>query len=191
VKEVLRDMKPVFYSLAATALGDVGVVWRQNGDKPTIVRIFLPTKREGMDSLIRQSFPDAVKRSHSTIDQVCESIRGSLAGKDVKFHRSIIDMSICREFQRKVLSQAMRIPKGKVSTYGKLAKRAGIPGGARAVGRVMACNPYPLVVPCHRVIQADGGLCGFGGGLKMKRDLLSIEGVTFDSKGRVLDKFVL
>ena len=184
-------MKPVYYSLAATALGDVGVVWRQKGDKPTIVRIFLPVKREGMDSLIRQSFPDAIRRSHSAIDQVCVSIRESLEGQDVTFPRSIIDTSICREFQKKVLSHAMRIPKGKVSTYGKLAKRAGIPGGARAVGRIMACNPYPLVVPCHRVVQADGGLCGFGGGLKMKRDLLNIEGVTFDSKGRVLDKFVL
>ena len=184
-------MKPVYYYLAATALGDVGIVWRQKGDKPTIVRIFLPGKREGMDSFIRQSFPDAVKRSHSMIDRVCESIRESLAGKDVTFSGTIIDTSVFREFQRKVLSQTMRIPKGKVSTYGELAKRTGVPGGARAVGRVMAGNPYPLVVPCHRVVQADGGLCGFGGGLKMKRDLLSIEGVTFDSKGRVLDKFVL
>jgi len=184
-------MKSVYYSLVDTALGDVGVVWRQKGDKQTIVRIFLPIECGGMDSLIRQSFPGIIRQSRGEIDQVCGSIREALAGQDVTFPRSIIDMSICREFQRKVLSQAMRIPKGKVSTYGELAKRTGVPGGARAVGRVMAGNPYPLVVPCHRVVQADGGLCGFGGGLKMKRDLLSIEGVTFDSKGRVLDKFVL
>lgn len=184
-------MKSVYYTLVATTLGDVGVVWRHEGDMPTIVRIFLPAKREGMDGLIRQSFPDSVRRSHSLIYQVCESIRESLAGQDVTFSGTIIDTSIFREFQKKVLNQAMRIPRGRVSTYGRVAKRTGIPKGARAVGRVLAGNPYPLVIPCHRVIQADGRLCGFGGGLKMKRDLLSIEGVTFDSQGRVLPRFFL
>ncbi len=184
-------MKSVYYSLAATGLGDVGVVWRHRGDTPVIVRIFLPVKRERMYSLIRQSYPDAFWRSHSLIDQVCESIRESLAGNNVKFPGTIIDKSIFREFQRKVLSQAMKIPKGKISTYGGVAKRIGIPKGARAVGRVLACNPYPLVIPCHRIVQANGSLCGFGGGLQMKRELLSMEGVKFDSKGRILPRFFL
>jgi methylated-DNA-[protein]-cysteine S-methyltransferase len=184
-------MKSVYYSLAATAFGDVGVVWRQKSDTPIIVRIFLPVKREGMKDLIRQSYPDAVRRSHSLIDQVCESIKKLLAGQDVIFPRTIIDLIICREFQRKVLSQAMRIPKGRVSTYGRLAKKIGIPKGARAVGRVLAGNPYPLVVPCHRIVQADGSLCGFGGGLKMKRDLLNMEGVVFDSNVKILPRFFL
>jgi len=184
-------MKSVYYSLVATAFGDVGVVWRQKGDTPIIVRIFLPNECEGMDNLILQSFPGIIRRSHGMMDQVCESIRESLAGQDVTFPRTIIDMSICREFQRKVLNQAMRVPKGRVSTYGKLAKRIGIPKGARAVGRILAGNPYPLVVPCHRIVQADGSLCGFGGGLKMKKDLLNMEGVVFDSRGRVLPRFFL
>ncbi|HVO67750.1 MAG TPA: MGMT family protein [Syntrophales bacterium] len=183
-------MKSIYYSLAATTLGDVGVVWRQKGDTPVVVRIFLPTKGK-MESLIRQSFPDAVRRSYSLIDQICVSIRESLSGKAVSFPGTFIDKSIFREFQRKIFSQAMKIPKGRVSTYGGLAKKAGIPKGARAVGRVLAGNPYPLVIPCHRIVQADGGLCGFGGGLKLKRDLLSMEGVTFDSKGRVLPEFFL
>jgi methylated-DNA-[protein]-cysteine S-methyltransferase len=184
-------MKSVYYSLVTTVLGDVGVVWRQKSDTPTIVRIFLPTECEGMDSLIRQSFPGVIRQSHGLMDQVCENIRESLAGQDVTFPRKIIDMSICREFQRKVLSQAMRIPKGRVSTYGRLATRIGIPKGARAVGRILAGNPYPLIVPCHRIVQADGSLCGFGGGLKMKKDLLNMEGIAFDSKERVLPRFFL
>jgi methylated-DNA-[protein]-cysteine S-methyltransferase len=184
-------MKSVYYSLVATAFGAVGVVWRKKGDTPTIVRIFLPIECEGMDKLIRRSFPGVIRQSHGMMDQVCESIRESMAGQDVTFSGTIVDMSICREFQRKVLSQAMRIPKGRVSTYGGLAKRIGIPKGARAVGRILAGNPYPLVVPCHRIVQADGSLCGFGGGLKMKRDLLSVEGVMFDSRGRVLPQFFL
>ena len=184
-------MKSVYYSLAAAAFGDVGVVWRYKGEKPVIVRIFLPVKRLGMENLVRQSFPDAVRLSHRLIDLVCDSIRESLAGKDIKFSGTVIDKSIFREFQRRVLSKAMTIPKGKVSTYSGLAKMIGIHKGARAVGRVLACNPYPIIIPCHRIVQVDGGLCGFGGGLKMKRDLLVTEGVAFDSKGRVLPQFFL
>ena len=76
-------------------------------------------------------------------------------------------------------------------TYGGLAARMGVPGGARAVGNAMAGNPFPLVVPCHRVIRGDGSLGGFGGGLKMKRALLEMEGVRFDSRGRVLPEHVI
>jgi len=187
----LISIKSVYFNLAATALGDVGVVWRQKDDTPIIVRIFLPIECARMDDLIRQSFPGAVRQSHGIIDQVCISIQELLSGQDVTFSETILDMSLCGEFQRKVLSYAMQIPKGRVSTYGRLSKRIGIPKGARAVGRVLAGNPYPLVIPCHRVIQADGNLCGFGGGLKMKRDLLNMEGIVFDPKGRVLPQFFL
>ena len=66
----------------------------------------------------------------------------------------------------------------------------GIPGGARAVGMALASNPFPLVIPCHRVIRTDGSLGGFGGGLKMKKKLLGIEGVAFNEKGKVLPQFL-
>jgi methylated-DNA-[protein]-cysteine S-methyltransferase len=59
------------------------------------------------------------------------------------------------------------------------------------VGNVMAGNPVPLVIPCHRVIRSDGSLGGFGGGLPMKRALLEMEGVAFDRKGRVLSSHIL
>ena len=78
----------------------------------------------------------------------------------------------------------MGIPKGKVSTYGRLAEKSGASKGARAVGNALATNPYPLIIPCHRVIRSDGSLGGFGGGLKMKKELLLMEGITFDAKGR-------
>ena len=73
--------------------------------------------------------------------------------------------------------QALRgIPYGETLSYGELAQRLGLPGGARAVGLANGANPLPIVVPCHRVIGADGSLTGFGGGLDIKRALLSLEG---------------
>jgi O-6-methylguanine DNA methyltransferase len=78
-------------------------------------------------------------------------------------------------FQRTVLETIFRIPAGETMTYGEVAKAAGKPGAARAVGNVMAMNPIPLILPCHRVV-ATGGLGGFTGGLEVKRKLLRLEG---------------
>jgi O-6-methylguanine DNA methyltransferase len=74
------------------------------------------------------------------------------------------------------MEETMRIPAGETLTYAEVAARVGKPAAARAVGRVMATNPLPLVVPCHRVVGSDGTLRGFGGGLWMKEALLSAEG---------------
>ena len=69
------------------------------------------------------------------------------------------------------------IPYGETATYGELAERLGEPGAARSVGRAAALNPLPIVVPCHRVVGANGTLTGYGGGLDAKRRLLALEGV--------------
>lgn len=81
-------------------------------------------------------------------------------------------------FQRKVIQACRRIPWGATVTYGELALRAGYPGAARAVGNCMANNRIPLVIPCHRVLGADGRLHGYSGlgGLATKRRLLMLEG---------------
>lgn len=79
-------------------------------------------------------------------------------------------------FAQRVLDELHRVPLGQKRTYGQLAAAAGSPGAARAVGRVMAGNPFPLVYPCHRIIGADGTLTGFGPGLEMKQYLLEREG---------------
>jgi methylated-DNA-[protein]-cysteine S-methyltransferase len=76
-----------------------------------------------------------------------------------------------------------------VTTYGRLAAHVGRPGGARAVGRALAGNPFPLVVPCHRAVRADGSPGGYQGGVPMKRALLEAEGVAFDRRGRAVGPF--
>jgi methylated-DNA-[protein]-cysteine S-methyltransferase len=78
-------------------------------------------------------------------------------------------------FQLTVWSALREIPYGETISYGTLARRLGIAGGARAVGLANGANPLPIIVPCHRVIGADGSLTGFGGGLPIKRALLSLE----------------
>jgi len=87
------------------------------------------------------------------------------------------DISQGTPFQRRVWAEAMKIPRGEVRSYGWLAARIGTPGGARAVGQAMGSNPLPVIVPCHRVVAADGGLGGFSSGLENKKFLLSLEGV--------------
>lgn len=79
-------------------------------------------------------------------------------------------------FQREVWDQLLQIPYGTVISYGELARRVGRPGAARAVGSANGANPVAVIVPCHRVIAADGGLGGYGYGIERKRVLLDLEG---------------
>lgn len=89
-----------------------------------------------------------------------------------------LDWSLTTGFARRVLRElAAGVPYGSVVGYQDLADRVGEPDAARAVGTAMGSNPLPVVVPCHRVIESDGGIGGFGGGLEIKRTLLALEGV--------------
>jgi len=99
-----------------------------------------------------------------------------------------IDLDGLTAFTRKVLGLLRQVPPGGAVSYGVLAARAGSPRAARAVGTVMARNPLPIVVPCHRVVTAAGGLGGFSGGtrqeaLALKQALLRYEGWTAHERG--------
>lgn len=87
------------------------------------------------------------------------------------------------DFQRRVWRLLREIPYGKTLSYGELARRIGNPNASRAVGLANGANPLPIIVPCHRVIGADGSLTGFGGGLPIKRKLLALEGAGEEDAG--------
>jgi methylated-DNA-[protein]-cysteine S-methyltransferase len=87
-----------------------------------------------------------------------------------------IDWTLVRGFNQGVLRATAAIPFGETASYGEVAAAAGSPRAARAAGNALAGNPIPIVVPCHRVIHADGGIGGYTGGLANKRFLLSLEG---------------
>jgi methylated-DNA-[protein]-cysteine S-methyltransferase len=86
-----------------------------------------------------------------------------------------LDRRLMSDFTRRVLSATSTIPFGSVSTYGAVAREAGSPRGSRAAGNALGSNPMPIVIPCHRVLHADGGIGGYTGGLERKRTLLELE----------------
>jgi methylated-DNA-[protein]-cysteine S-methyltransferase len=98
-------------------------------------------------------------------------------GDCVDFSRTAVDLSGLTPFAQKVLWACMKIKYGQTNTYKQLAEQVGSSNSARAIGGVMARNPIPLIIPCHRVLSANGSLCGFSapGGLETKKWMLSIE----------------
>lgn len=107
-----------------------------------------------------------------------EKLQDFCAGTNVDFRRVKLDLSHLTSFQRRVIQRCRNIAHGRSRSYGELAAEAGSPGAARAVGNTMAANRFPLIVPCHRVINSDGSLGNYGGpeGVRMKLRLLSLEG---------------
>ena len=91
------------------------------------------------------------------------------------------------KLEHKVYKKLLKVPKGKVTTYSELAKAVGLKNGQRAIGRIMNKNPFPVIVPCHRVILSSGKIGGYAWGEKIKTNMLSKEGVQI-KKGKILDK---
>lgn len=176
------------YGIFETPVGRTAAVWSLMG-RPKIVRIFLPEK--DLLRSVRAAFPGAVGNDHDKEEPFCAAILKWFAGGDWRFENSRLDQSCCYDFQKKVLAETAAVRRGKVITYGGLAKKIAVPNAARAVGTALGRNPFPLVVPCHRVVRSDGALGGFGGGLPMKRKLLEMEGVEFDKRDRVKPEYIL
>ena len=176
------------YHVIPSTIGEVGLVRRTEGS--ALQRILLPREGVYMQELIGKAFPGAVPGEGGG-DALCAQLRAFLAGAEVDFSLDDLDFAGIGGFTRRVLTADHAIPRGRVMTYGGLAARLGVPGGGRAVGNVMARNPFPLIIPCHRVVGSDGGLHGFGGGLPMKMALLTMEGVCFDGRGRVLPEHIM
>lgn len=88
-----------------------------------------------------------------------------------------LDFSGATEFQRGIYRRLVRIPHGRILSYGDIADELGEPGAARAVGQAVGANPLPILVPCHRVVRSDGRLGGYSGGLVRKVTLLRLEGI--------------
>ena len=109
-------------------------------------------------------------------DLVCR-LEAYASGEPVDFRDVRIDTTAMSEFRRRVLRHCRAIPYGQIATYGQLAAKAGSPKAARAVGSCMAANRFPLIVPCHRVLPADGHVGAFSapGGVRTKRRLLAME----------------
>ncbi|RDV84315.1 methylated-DNA--[protein]-cysteine S-methyltransferase [Ammonifex thiophilus] len=107
-------------------------------------------------------------------ERLALALKTYFAGEQVDFSWVPLDLSAYTPFQRRVLEFVRQLPYGKLVSYGELARALGVPGGARAVGRALAANRVPIIIPCHRVI-ARRGLGGFSLGKDWKRKLLALE----------------
>jgi len=90
------------------------------------------------------------------------------------------------KLEEKVYKKLLEVPKGKITTYGELSKAIGLKNGQRVIGKIMNKNPYPVIVPCHRVIKSDGKIGGYAWGEKVKAKMLSNEGIKIKN-GKILD----
>jgi methylated-DNA-[protein]-cysteine S-methyltransferase len=114
-------------------------------------------------------------RDDGAFARVAEQLSAYFAGELTRFELDLAPQGTV--FQQRVWAALQRIPYGATTTYGKLAQSLGDPRSTRAVGLANGRNPIPIVIPCHRVIGADGGLTGYGGGMHRKQWLLAHEGL--------------
>jgi len=163
------------FALFPTALGECGIAWSERGT----LGLQLPeaSPREARRRLARR-FPEAVEREPpAEIRAVVARVVALLDGGRDDLASVTLDWHDVGEFERRVYEAARAVLPGTTTTYGEIAARVGAAGAARAVGRALGRNPYPIVVPCHRVLAAAGALGGFSarGGVATKLALLDIE----------------
>ena len=135
---------------------------------------FDPEPETELERLGRE-FGPRILRTPSALDRVRRELDEYFAGRRQAFDLDL-DLRATPEFHRRVLAELNRVGYGRTTTYGALAAQVGSPRAARAVGTVMNRNPMPIVLPCHRVVGANGSLTGYGGGLDRKEWLLRLEG---------------
>jgi methylated-DNA-[protein]-cysteine S-methyltransferase len=162
--------------IVPSRFGNLAIEWSMLEGVPGVDRILLPGEIPP---------PGAGSGSCDAVADLAGLLGAFLDGADVVLPLESARLERCRPFQRAVLTAEYGIPRGLVSTYSAVAVRAGAPGAARAAGTALATNPFPILVPCHRAVRADGSIGGYRGGPAMKRELLLMEGVPFDAHGRV------
>jgi methylated-DNA-[protein]-cysteine S-methyltransferase len=161
--------------LFETAIGRCGIAWGECG----IVGLQLPEPAGAERARLLRRFPDAVEGSPPPVVQdAIDRIAALLRGEQADLGPIGLDMADVPGFDRSVYEAARRIAPGATRTYGEIAAEIGDPGAARAVGQALGRNPFPIAVPCHRVLAADGKPGGFSahGGVATKLRLLAIEG---------------
>lgn len=160
-----------------TAIGRCGIAWGRGG----IRGIQLPEQTEAatLARIARRGLSSCEQLPPTEARQAVEAIVAHLNGEQIDLGALRLDRDGVAPFQRKVYEAVRSIPAGSTLTYGQVAARLNAPGAARAVGQALGRNPFPIVVPCHRVVAASG-LGGFSatGGATTKRRLLSLEGFT-------------
>jgi methylated-DNA-[protein]-cysteine S-methyltransferase len=160
-----------------TRLGACGIAWSERG----VTRLQLPERtRSATERRLRASAVNSgAGVPPAPVREAIEMLERYFAGERVDFASIALDLGGVGPFHRKVYDRARSLGWGQTASYGDLARQAGSPGAARAVGQAMGHNPVPVIIPCHRVLTSGrriGGFSAFGGALTKQR-LLALEGV--------------
>ncbi len=168
------------YALFDTAIGRCGIAWTPRG----IVAAGLPVAEDGRARarLVRRCPGGAEQTPPPDMQRAIDRVVALLRGAADVLADIALDMDGIPEFNARVYGVARAIPPGATLTYGDIARRLGVPELAREVGHAMGQNPFPPIVPCHRVVAAGGKSGGFSarGGIATKLRLLAIEGAQID-----------
>ena len=175
------------YAVFDTAIGRCGVVWGDAG----ISGVQLPEAREiETRRRLYRSFPDARElRPPETVEAMIEGIVAALRGENQDFSDAMLDMSGISKFNQSVYAYTRAIPRGETRLYQEVATALRASGAVHSVAQALTKNPFMIIVPCHRVLDAAGGAdkAAQNGGVISKRRLLSIEGTRLSAAKTLLD----
>jgi methylated-DNA-[protein]-cysteine S-methyltransferase len=163
------------FALFDTAIGACGIAWSARG----IAGVQLPEgSPHDTRAQLRRRFPDARETPPTVpVQRAIEGVVALLRGEPSELGAVTLDMDGVPPFHRRVYEVARTIPPGTTLSYGEVAARMGAPGAARDVGQALGQNPFAIIVPCHRVLAANGKVGGFSapGGVRTKLRLISSE----------------
>ncbi|MET8452302.1 methylated-DNA--[protein]-cysteine S-methyltransferase [Streptomyces sp. NPDC005209] len=170
--------RQVVWTVVGTGIGPLLLAATRDGLVNVVFHATDAVRERAVEGLAVRFGTEPVEASDSPLlAEAIRQVEAYFAGERHAFELPL-DWSLISGFNRQVLRElASGVPYGTVVGYGDLAGRVGRPGAAQAVGAAMGSNPLPVVVPCHRVVESDGAIGGFGGGLETKRKLLALEGV--------------
>ena len=185
-------MSALAFTVFDTAIGACALVWGDGG----VVGAFLPERDEpALRARIARRFADAVEAEPpNSVRDAVAGVVALLAGEKRDLSGVALDMTAVPPFHQRVYEVARAIPPGETLTYGEIAARLGAPReAARAVGEAMGRNPFPIIMPCHRVLGAGGKPGGFSapGGVETKLKMLQIEGAQVGDEPTLFDTLPL
>lgn len=176
------------YALFDTPIGSCGLAWSARG----IVGLQLPeASPEKTRARLRRRWPEAQESAPPPeVAQTIAAVLRLLGGEKQDLGGVPLDLAGVPEFYRRVYQIARTVPAGRTITYGEIARQMGVPHESREVGQALGRNPIAIIVPCHRVLGADGRMGGFSanGGVATKRRILEIEGAAAVGAGPLFER---
>jgi methylated-DNA-[protein]-cysteine S-methyltransferase len=171
--EFRNPQSELVYHICLTAFGSAAILFQT---RPFLVkRLLLPrSHKSALIKEIQRIGPTKPGQTKAVLD-MCRDMKAYFEGVPLKTPWRFLDLGRLTPLQRSVLETVASVPHGQVRSYGEIAAQVGHPQACRFVGTTLARNPFPIFIPCHRVVRADGSLGGFGGGTDLKRRMLLLE----------------